>query len=46
MAKTRVTPQAKNPNQTQQFIKDVQEALDKFEDHMHFPDEEVQENAY
>ena len=46
MAKTRVTPQAKNPNQTQQFIKDIQEALDKFEDHVHFPDEEVRENAY
>ena len=46
MAKTRVTPRAKNPDQTQQFIKDVQEALDKFEDHVHFPDEEVRENAY
>ena len=46
MAKTRVTPQAKYPDQTQQFIKDIQEALDKFKEHMHFPDAEVQENAY
>ena len=46
MAKTQVTPQAKYPNQTQQLIKDVQEALDKFEDHVHFPDAEVRENAY
>ena len=30
----------------QQFIKDVQEALDKFKDHVHFPDAEVGENAY
>ena len=46
MAKTQVTAQAKNPNQTQQFIKDIQKALDKFEDHMHFPEEEIRENAY
>ena len=46
MAKIRVTPQAKYPDQTQQFIKDVQEALDKFEDHVHFPDAEVWESAY
>ena len=46
MAKTRVTPQAKYPDQTQQFIKDVQEALDKFEKHVHFPDAEAWENAY
>ena len=45
MAKTRVTPRAKYPDQTQQFIKDVQEALDKFEDHVHFPDVEVRESA-
>ena len=46
MAKTQVTPQAKYPDQTQQFIKDIQEVLDKFEDHVHFPDAEVQESAY
>ena len=46
MAKTRVTPRAKYPDQTQQFIKDIQEALDKFEDHVHFPDAEVRESAY
>ena len=44
MAKTQVTPRAKYPDQTQ-FIKDVQEALDKFEEHVHFPDAEVRENA-
>ena len=41
MAKTRVTPRAKYPDQTQQFIKDVHDALDKFEEHVHFPDAEV-----
>ena len=46
MAKTRVTPRAKYPDQTQQFIKDIQDALDKFEEHVHFPDAEVRENAY
>ena len=46
MAKTRVTPRAKYPDQTQQFIKDVHDALDEFEEHVHFPEEEVWENAY
>ena len=46
MAKTRVTPRAKYPDQTQQFIKDIQDALDKFKEHVHFPDAEVWENVY
>ena len=46
MAKTRVTPRAKYPDQTQQFVQDVRDALDEFKDHVHFPDEEVRENAY
>ena len=46
MAKTRVTPRAKYPDQTQQFIKNVHDALDQFEEHVHFPDAEVRENAY
>ena len=46
MAKTQVTPRAKYPDQTQQFVQDVCDALDEFEDHVHFPDEEVHENAY
>ena len=45
MAKTRVTPQAKYPDQTQQFIKDVHDALDEFKEHVRFPDEEVRQNA-
>ena len=46
MAKTRVTPRAKYPDQTQQFIKDIHDALDKFKKHVHFLDAEVRENAY
>ena len=46
MAKTRITPHAKYPDQTQQFIKDVHDALDEFEEHVRCPDEEVRENAY
>ena len=46
MAKTRVTPRAKYPDQTRKFVKDVHDALDEFEEHVHFPDEEVHENAY
>ena len=32
MAKTKITPHAKHPGRTQEFIKAVQEALDTFED--------------
>ena len=46
MAKTRVTPWAKHPDHTQDFIKAVQEALDAFEDQVCFPDEEVRSKAY
>ena len=46
MAKMRVTPRAKYPDQTQKFVKDVRDALDEFEEHVHFPDEEVWENVY
>ena len=46
MAKTKVTPHAKHPEWTQDFIKAVQQALDVFEEHIHFPDEEVRCGAY
>ena len=41
IAKTRVTPRAKYPDQTQQFVNNVCDALDEFEEHVTFPDEEV-----
>ena len=46
MAKTRVTPWAKHPNHTQDFINAVQEVLDAFEDQVRFPDKEVRNKAY
>ena len=46
MPKTKVTPKAKYPDQTQKFIKDVRDALDEFEENVHFPDEEIREDAY
>ena len=46
MAKTKVTPQAKHPECTQQFIATVKEALDAFEEQISFPDEEVRSRAY
>ena len=46
MAQTKVTPHAKYPDQTQKFVKDVHAALDEFEEHVCFPDEEVRQNAY
>ena len=46
MANTRVTPWAKHPEHTQDFIKAVQEVLDTFEDQVHFPDEAVSSKAY
>ena len=46
MAQTRVAPQAKYPDKTQKFVKDVHAALDEFEEHVCFPDEEVRQNAY
>ena len=46
MPKTKVTPKAKYPDQTQKFIKDVHDALDEFEENVHFPDEEIREDAY
>ena len=32
MAKTKITPRAKHPSRTQEFIAAIQEALDTFED--------------
>ena len=46
MPKTKVTPKAKYTDQTQKFIKDVRDALDEFEENVHFPDEEIREDAY
>ena len=46
MAKTQVTPRAKHPERTQDFVKAIKEVLDAFEDQVHFPDEEVRSKAY
>ena len=46
MPKTKVTPKAKYPDQTQKFIKDVRNALEEFEENVHLPDEEIREDAY
>ena len=46
MPKTKVTPKAKYPDQTQKFIKDICNALEEFEENVHLPDEEIREDAY
>ena len=46
MPKTKVTPKAKYPDQTQKLIKDIHDALDEFQENVHFPDEEIREDAY
>ena len=46
MPKTKVTPKAKYPDQTQKFIKDIGNALEEFEENVHLPDEEIREDAY
>ena len=46
MAKTKVTPRAKHPKRTQDFIRAIKEALDTLQEQVHFPDEEVRGRAY
>ena len=46
MPKQKITPKAKYPVQTQKFIQDVSDALEKFEENIQFPDEEIREGAY
>ena len=46
MPKTKITPWVKHPECTKEFIKAIQEALDAFEEHIHFPDEDVRCAAY
>ena len=46
MPKTKVTPRAKHPNKTQQFLDATQVALETFEDEISSLAEEVHEKAY
>ena len=46
MPKTKITPKAKYPVQTQKFIQDVSDALEEFEENIQFPDEEIRAGAY
>ena len=46
MAKTKVTPCAKHPNHTQQFLDAIQAALDMFEDEISSLTEEIRSQAY
>ena len=46
MLKTKVTPRAKHPNKTQQFLDATQIALETFEDKISSLAEEVREKAY
>ena len=46
MPKIKVTPHAKHPDQTQQFLDGIQTALDTFEDEISLLTEEVRGKAY
>ena len=46
MPKTKVTPRAKHPNKTQQFLDVTQIALEIFEDEISILAEDVREKAY
>ena len=46
MLKTKVTPRAKHPNHTQQFLDAIQAALDTFEDEISSLTEEIHNKAY
>ena len=46
MPKTKVTPRAKHPNKTQQFLDATQIALEIFEDEISSLAEEVRGKAY
>ena len=46
MPKTKVTPRARHPNRTQQFLDAIQAALDTFEDEISSLTEEIRSKAY
>ena len=46
MAKTKITPRAKHPSRTQEFIKVVQEALDTFEDEISSLTDDIHGKVY
>ena len=46
MAKTKITPHAKHPGRTQEFIKAVQEALETFEDEISSLTDDIHGKAY
>ena len=46
MPKTKVTPRAKHPNCTQQFLDTIQAALDTFKDEISTLTEEIHSKAY
>ena len=46
MAKTKITPCAKHPGRTQQFIEAIQEALDTFEDEISSLTDDIHGKAY
>ena len=46
MAKTKITPHAKHPGRTQQFIEAIQEALDTFEDEISSLTDDICGKAY
>ena len=46
MAKTKITPRAKHPGRTQQFIDAIQEALDTFEDEISSLTDDIRGKVY
>ena len=46
MAKTKITPHAKHPGRTQQFINAIQDALDTFEDEISSLTDDIRGKAY
>ena len=46
MAKTKISPHAKHPGRTQQFINTIQEALDTFEDEISSLTDDICGKAY
>ena len=46
MAKTKITPHAKHPGRTQEFIEAIREALDTFEDEISSLTDDIHEKAY
>ena len=46
IAKTKITPRAKHPGQTQEFMEAIQEALDTFEDEISSLTDDIHGKAY